>query len=155
MGASKVLLRQLPDECQKRGTTCTRSTIQLSVHHVGQMERAYHERCPTVEAYRLHDDDDDGDIYFVGTHVVKRCLRPRSHGSGSRRLNSAAIVCMFHQRSIARSLRSASRWGSICRKLRSAATGTSRGHSYVFARGLSFPLPAIGRRPREHSASVG
>ena len=69
----------------------------------------------------MHDDDDDGDIYFVGTHVVKRCLRPRSHGSGSRRLNSAAIVCMFHQRSIARSLRSASRWGSICRRLRSAA----------------------------------
>ena len=29
MGASKVFLRQLPDECQKRGTTCTRSTIQL------------------------------------------------------------------------------------------------------------------------------
>ena len=85
------------------------------------MQRAYHERCPTAEAYRLHDDDDDGHIYFVGTHVVKRCLRPRSHGSGSRRLKSAAIVCMFHQRSIARSLRSASRWGSICRRLRSAA----------------------------------
>ena len=30
----------------------------------------------------LHDDDDDGDIYFVGTHVVKRSLRPRSHGFG-------------------------------------------------------------------------
>ena len=28
---------------------------------------------------------------------------------------------MFHQRSIARALRSASRWGSICRRLRSAA----------------------------------
>ena len=28
-GASKVFLRQLPDECQKRGTTCTRSTIEL------------------------------------------------------------------------------------------------------------------------------
>ena len=29
MGASKDFLGQLPDECQKRGTTCTRSTIQL------------------------------------------------------------------------------------------------------------------------------
>ena len=28
-GASKVFLRQLPEECQKRGTTCTRSTIEL------------------------------------------------------------------------------------------------------------------------------
>ena len=40
---------EVAEECQKRGTTCTRSTIQLSVHHVGQMERAYHERCPTAE----------------------------------------------------------------------------------------------------------
>ena len=32
----------------------------------------------TVEAYKLHDDDDDGNIYFVGKHVVKHCFRPRS-----------------------------------------------------------------------------
>ena len=29
-GASKVFLRQLPEECQKRGTASTRSTIQLT-----------------------------------------------------------------------------------------------------------------------------
>ena len=60
--------------------------------HLGHMQRAYHERCPTAEAYRLHDDDDDddGEIYFIGQRGVKRSRRPHSHGSRSRRLKSAA-----------------------------------------------------------------
>ena len=56
-------------------------------------DKAYHhERCPTAEAYRLHDDDDDddGEIYFIGKRAVKRSRRPQSHGSRSRRLKSAA-----------------------------------------------------------------
>ena len=56
------------------------------------MQRAYHERCPTAEAYRLHDDDDDddGEIYFNQERAVKQSRRPHSHGSRSRRLKSAA-----------------------------------------------------------------
>ena len=36
------------------------------------------------------DDDDDGAIYFIGKRALKRSRRPRSHGSRSRRLKSAA-----------------------------------------------------------------
>ena len=35
-------------------------------------------------------DDDDGGINVIGKRVVKRSRRPRSHGSRSRRLKSAA-----------------------------------------------------------------
>ena len=38
------------------------------------------------DAYRLHDDDDDGQIYFIGRCAVKHSCRPQSHGSRSRRL---------------------------------------------------------------------
>ena len=36
------------------------------------------------------DDDDDGETFVVGKRAVKRSRRPRSHGSRSRRLKSAA-----------------------------------------------------------------
>ena len=36
------------------------------------------------------DDDDDGEIYVIGKRAVKRSRRPRSHGSRSRTLKSAA-----------------------------------------------------------------
>ena len=48
------------------------------------------ERYPTAEAYRFHDDDDDGEISFMGKRAVKRSRRLRAHGWRSRRLKSAA-----------------------------------------------------------------
>ena len=41
------------------------------------MERAYHERCPTAEAYRLHDDDDDDDGEIFSTRSVLSVVRIR------------------------------------------------------------------------------
>ena len=31
------------------------------------------------DAYRLHDDDDDGETYLIGKCVAKRSCRPQSH----------------------------------------------------------------------------
>ena len=50
------------------------------------------ERYPTAEAYRFHDDDDDGEISFMGKRAVKRSRRLRAHGWRNRRLKSAAIT---------------------------------------------------------------
>ena len=75
-----------------RATVPPRGHDHYQHDHLGHMQRAYHERCPTAEAYRLHDDDedDDGESSFIGQRAVKRSRRPHWHGSRSLLLKSAA-----------------------------------------------------------------
>ena len=67
-----------------------RESKELNVNNISVDLKGYDERCPTAEAYRLHDDGDYDDDYFIGTRCVKRFPCPRSHGWRSRRLKSAA-----------------------------------------------------------------
>ena len=53
---------------------------------------------------------------------------------------------MFHQRSIARGLRSASKWGSICRKLRSAAIALIAADTFHPLRNV-LPVPPTDAMP--------
>ena len=50
-------------------------------HHLGHMQRAYHEMCPTAEAYKLHDDDDEMTI-ISSAHVASNVPAARDRMVG-------------------------------------------------------------------------